>query len=169
MNAAAKPTITIPASTEHRPGLGDMSSIVCFKACVRGLEEALGTRAALVSLRAAGRSRGRGLVDELGLADSVNSPEEAAGPLAEALGPNGTRLCIVEGITKLDEDTYRVDLSETICSCLEEPGSTTELSYTFGAVQGALERLVGAKVRGKQTGSVLRGHEFDTVEFSVFR
>lgn len=161
--------LDIVVPSEHRATLGDMNSIVCFKACVRGLEEALGTRAALVSLRAAGRARGRALVDELGLAGSVEAVEDAAGPLRAALGPEGTRLCIVESIEKVDDETYRVHLSETICSCLEEQGSSTELSFTFGAVQGALERLLGEKVQGRQVGSVLRGQQHDTVELRIFR
>lgn len=152
----------------HRQSLGDLSSIVCFKACVRGLEEALGTRAALVSLRAAGRKRGRSLVRELGLDGTQTDPVAARGPLATALGPEGTRLCIVHDIRKIDDETYEVDLAETICSCLEEPGSPTELSYTFGALQGAFETLLSVKVRGKQVASVLRGGDFDTIRFSVF-
>jgi len=161
--------LQIPSPNTHRDSLGDMSSIVCFKACVRGLEEALGTRAALVSLRAAGRKRGRGLVKELGLAGTQTDPVEAAGPMRTALGPEGTRLCIVHDIRKIDDETYEVDLAETICSCLEPEGSPTELSYTFGALQGALETLLDVKVRGKQVASVLRGGDFDTIRFTVFR
>lgn len=161
--------LTIQSDNTNRPILGDNSSIICFKACVRGLEEALGTRAALVSLRAAGRKRGRGLVEELGLKGTVTEPSEATGALRAALGSEGTRLCIVESIEKTDEDEYLVRLSETICSCLEEPGSKTELSYTFGAVQGAVEHLIGEKVRGKQVESVLRGDNYDGIRFTIFR
>ena len=160
--------LQIPSPTEHRPNLGDMNSIVCFKACVRGLEEALGTRAAMVSLRTAGRARGRGLVEELGLKGSQTDPVDACGPLATALGPGGTRLCTVVAIRKIDDETYEVDTSETICSCMEEPGSKTELSFTFGALQGALESLLGVKLQGKQVASVLRGGEYDTVRFTIF-
>ncbi|MFK7931222.1 MAG: hypothetical protein AB8H79_23770 [Myxococcota bacterium] len=161
--------LTIESDNTHRPTLGDNSSIVCFKACVRGLEEALGTRAALVSLRAAGRKRGRSLVASLNLDGTVTSPEQAAAPLRTALGADGTRLCIVEDITKEGEDVYVVKLSETICSCLEEQGSKAELSYTFGAVQGAIESLIGEKVRGKQVESVLRGGQYDSLRFEIFR
>jgi len=161
--------LTIQSDNTHRATLGDNSSIICFKACVRGLEEALGTRAALVSLRAAGRKRGRSLVKELGLVGTVTSPDEATAPLRQALGPDGTRLCIVEDITTEEDGVYIVKLSETICSCLEEPGSKTELSYTFGAVQGAVEALTGEKVRGKQVESVLRGGQYDSVRFEVFK
>ena len=35
---------------------------------------------------------------------------------------------------------------------------------TLGAVHGAMETLVGKKLRAKQVGSVLRGQSHDTIE-----
>ena len=45
-----------------REKLGDFSSIVCFKAAITGMEEALGEKATAIALIAAGRSRGKNLV-----------------------------------------------------------------------------------------------------------
>lgn len=42
-----------------RRTLGDYMSTVCFKAAITGLEEALGEKAAAISLIAAGRKRGK--------------------------------------------------------------------------------------------------------------
>ena len=50
-----------------RPNLGDFSSIVCFKAAIVGMEDALGDKATAIALTTAGRSRGRQLATELGL------------------------------------------------------------------------------------------------------
>lgn len=151
-----------------RPGLGDFSSIVCFKACVKGVEKTLGRRAALVALRSAGRIRGKDLVASLGLVSSAATLDQAASSMREALGPNGTKLCIISDIRRVDEETYRVCLSETVCSAGEPEGSDTELSFTFGAIHGAMEALTGKRLRGKQVGSVLRGQDHDIIEFRIF-
>lgn len=147
-----------------REELSDFSSIVCFRAVVVGMEEALGKRAAMVCLRTAGRKRGRGLVQSLDLSACKPSPEEATEKLNAAIGPDGTRLCGVDKVEQ-DGDVYRVYLRETICSADEPQGSDRELSFTFGAVHGALEELYDIKLRGKQVGSVLRGQDHDIIEF----
>lgn len=161
MNAVSNPP-------ELRPGLGEFSSIVCFRACVKGVEHALGRRAAMVALRAAGRQRGKDLVASLELVGQGRDLDHAASLMRAALGPQGTKLCIVEGIRRVDDETYQVDLSETVCSAGEPQGADTELSFTFGAIHGALEALTGHRLRGKQVGSVLRGGDYDTLEFRVF-
>ncbi|MEZ4320317.1 MAG: hypothetical protein R3F61_22750 [Myxococcota bacterium] len=148
---------------DHRPTLGDFSSIVCFRAVVVGMEEALGKRAALVSLKAAGRLRGAQLVESLGL--TGKGPDDSvalAKALDDALGAQGTRLCYVPRVDR-DGENFTVYLKETICSADEPMGSDRELSFTFGALHGAIEALYGVKLRGKQTGSVLRGQDFDII------
>jgi len=145
-----------------RDELGDFSSIVCFRACVIGVEEALGKRAAMVALRAAGRKRGKDLVASLGLTDSA--PDDLAHALDTALGPDGTKLCRVDKIERLGESHFKVFLRETVCSAGEPQGSDRELSFTFGALHGAVEALYGLRLRGKQVGSVLRGQDHDIVE-----
>ncbi len=149
-------------STVLRPELGDFSSIVCFRAVVVGLEAALGEKAAMIALVSAGRDRGKQLVKELGLTSMPLS--EAAPALQAALGKHGTRLCIIDRIEETGEN-YKVYCRETICSAGEPQGSPRLLTYTQGAIQGALEALTGKRLRGKQVESVLRGSNHDVIDF----
>lgn len=147
-----------------RPELGDFSSIACFKALVTGTEEALGEKAAAIALIAAGRVRGKQLIDQLGMAGQLTNLEELTKVLQAALGAEGTRLCIVDKIID-DGNTIQVYCRETICSSDEAAGSSRKLTYTLGAIQGALERGISKRLRGKQTESVLRGGSHDVVSF----
>ncbi|HEY9701525.1 MAG TPA: hypothetical protein V6C58_03725 [Allocoleopsis sp.] len=152
----------------QRTELGLFSSVVCFKAVVVGIEDALGAKAAAIALIAAGRKRGRELAQGLGL---VNNGEDVAlsalgEKLNHVLGANGTRLCIVDKVEQVG-DVYQVYTRETICSYAEEEGSTRSCTYTMGALQGILEIFLGKKLKGTQTGSVLRGAEHDILEYSV--
>ncbi|MEZ4321775.1 MAG: hydrocarbon-binding protein [Myxococcota bacterium] len=152
------------ATQDVRPTLGDFNSIVCFRAVVAGMEEALGKRTAMVSLKAAGRIRGAQLVESLGLTGKGPADADAlARALDDALGTNGTRLCHVRKAER-EGEIFRIHLAETICSADEPQGSDRELSFTFGALHGAIEALYGVKLRGKQVGSVLRGAEHDIME-----
>jgi hypothetical protein len=146
-----------------RPELGAFSSIVCFKALANGLQEALGEKAALIATIAAGRARGKSLVGELGLTGSNPDLAKATALMSQALGQDGTRLCIIEKIEAV-EHGYRVYCRETICSAGEPQGSPRTLSFTMGAVQGALEAMMGKRFRGTQVESVLRGSNYDVVE-----
>jgi hypothetical protein len=148
-----------------RADLGDFNSILCFKALVVGIEESLGDRAATVALKAAGRKRGHQLVKSLDV--TGKGPEqgaEAAKMLDAAIGKEGTRLCRVDNIER-EGTTFRVHLSETVCSAGEPQGSPRQLTFTAGAVHGALEALYGQKLSGAQVGSVLRGQTHDILEF----
>ena len=145
--------------------LGDYSSIVCFKALVVGVEDTLGVQAAGVALKAAGRKRGKELAESLGFGTSALSVDQAAAARASALGLEGTRLCCVDKIEH-DGDVYRVHLSDTVCSAGEPEGSKRELSFTLGAVHGAMETLVAKKLRAKQVASVLTGGSHDTIELA---
>lgn len=155
---------TLAVGSYVRPELGEFSSIICFKAVVVGIENALGAKAALIALLSAGRDRGKELVQSLGLQNC--SVAEALPLLQKALGKDGTRLCAIDRITE-EGETFKVYCRETICSSGEEQGSNRELSYTMGAIQGALEQLTGKRLRGKQVGSVLRGGTHDVIEFQV--
>ncbi|MBE7382154.1 MAG: hypothetical protein F6J95_012155 [Leptolyngbya sp. SIO1E4] len=159
-------TVSISVDNKLRPELCDFSSIVCFKAIVTGIEEALGEKAALIALISAGRQRGKQLADSLGLVDGNYSLEEATQLMQKVLGKNGTRLCLIDSIEKL-ENGFRVACRETICSAGEAPGSPVNLSYTLGAIQGALETMFGVRLRGKQVESVLRGGNQDVIEFNT--
>jgi len=132
------------------------------------MEEALGNMAAAISLKAAGRQRGAAVANALGFGTTDTSLTEAQVALDKAIGLEGTRLCAVDKIEQVsgpDGDIIRVHLRETICSAGEPQGSTRELTFTLGAVHGALEVLLRRKLRGKQTGSVLRGQTHDIIDF----
>lgn len=152
-------------SNSLRPTLGDFSSIVCFKSVVIGMEAALGEKTAAVGLIAAGRKRGQAVAEGLGLAGAgLADPDSVAKALNAAIGKDGTRLCQVDSV-EVDGDTIRINLSETVCSAGEPQGSARNLTFTLGAVQGALEAVTGRKLKGTQTASVLRGGAYDTVDF----
>ncbi|MEM6752574.1 MAG: hydrocarbon-binding protein [Cyanobacteria bacterium P01_C01_bin.38] len=149
-----------------RQTLGDFSSIICFKAAILGIEDALGEKAAAIALTAAGRQRGKNLSKELGL-ETSNSLEEVSAKIKSALGEKGTKLCIVENIVQ-EENLIKVYTSETVCSAGEKEGSNRKCTYTLGAVWGALEQALGKRFQGKHTESVLRGGKNDVFEFVEF-
>ncbi|PSF37286.1 hypothetical protein C7H19_11250 [Aphanothece hegewaldii CCALA 016] len=151
-----------------RPDLGDFSSIVCTKAIVVGLEDALGEKAAMIALVAAGRKRGKQLIESLGLENAASqmTMEEIKVKINDAIGKEGTRLCIIDKILQVG-DVYQVYTKETICSAGEPQGSPRNCTYTLGAIQGVLESFLGKRLRGKQTDSVLRGGTHDVLEFTV--
>lgn len=148
-----------------RPTLGDFSSIICFKAAIVGLEDALGEKAAAIALTAAGRNRGKLLAQETGLVGSSLSLDDIAHKIGLALGNEGTRLCIVNSIVSTG-DRVKVYTSETLCSAGEPQGSERKCTYTLGAIWGALEQILGKRLRGKHTESVLRGSDYDVFEFT---
>ncbi len=150
-----------------RSTLGNFSSIVCFKAAIVGMEDALGEKATAIALIAAGRQRGKSLAKELGL-EGLASLEDVATKLSFALGEEGTKLCIVESISE-EGGVIKVYTSETLCSAGEEEGSPRKCTYTMGAVWGALEQTLGKRFQGKHTESVLRGGKNDVFEFVEFK
>jgi predicted hydrocarbon binding protein len=148
-----------------REKLGDFSSIICMKAMIAGMENALGEKTTAIAVTTAGRSRGKALIDELGLTGASLSLDEVASKLNHAFGENGTRLCIIEKIERVG-DAIEVYVSETLCSAGESPGSERQCTYTLGAVWGALEQIFGKRLRGQHTESVLRGGKYDVFEFT---
>ncbi len=159
-------TSTIGVSNQFRTELGDFSSIICFKAVVVGAEEALGEKAAAIALIAAGRQRGKQLAQQLGLVGKGLMVAELVPVLQQALGKEGTRLCLIDKILET-ADSIQVFCQETICSAGEPQGSPRQLTFTLGAIQGVLEQVIGKRLRGKQTESVLRGSNFDVIQFEV--
>ena len=153
-------------TNQLRPELGDFSSIVCFRAVVTGIEEALGEKAALISLIAAGRVRGKQVAQEMHI-EPGQPVEQIALAMQKALGSEGTRLCLVDKI-EMAGDAYRVFCRETIGSAGEPQGSARTLSYTLGALQGVMEVATGKRLRGKQIESVLRGSSHDVAEFNEY-
>lgn len=153
----------------ERKELGNFSSVVCLKAIVVGIEEALGEKAAAIALMSAGRQRGKKLAEDLDLANKNTemSLEAVASKAGKALGKDGTHLCIIAKIEQ-DGDTYKVYTRETVCSVGEEEGSPRQCTFTLGAIQGFLEVFLGKRLRGKQTQSVLRGDDYDVLEYTLF-
>jgi predicted hydrocarbon binding protein len=151
-------------STQLRPELGEFNSIVCFKAVITGMEDSLGEKATAIALIAAGRARGKKLVQELGLDNSQISLDEAASKLSHALGKDGTRLCKIDKIIE-QGDVIQVYTSETVCSAGEPQGSSRSCTFTLGAVWGAVEQVTGKRLQGKHIESVLRGSSHDIFEF----
>lgn len=153
--------------TTLRPTLGDFNSIVCTKAIVTGVEEALGEKAAMIAMIAAGRTRGKKLAQELGLNNQPSlSLDELAKIMDKALGLEGTRLCIVDKIAGTEGD-YQVYLREAVCTAGETEGSDRECSYTLGAVQGAMEAILNLRLRGKHVEFVKKGASHDVLQFST--
>ncbi|AFZ24066.1 hypothetical protein Cylst_1807 [Cylindrospermum stagnale PCC 7417] len=148
-----------------RKELGDFNSIACFKAVIVGIEDALGEKATAIALISAGRARGKKLAQELGFVGGLTSLEEAAEKLKLALGKEGTRLCIVEKIIS-EGESIKVYTSETVCSAGEQPGSNRKCTFTMGAVWGAIEQLIGKRLKGVHIESVLRGGTHDVFEFT---
>lgn len=155
------------SQNSSRQELGEYSSIVCFKAVVVGVEEALGEKAAAIALISAGRQRGKKLAEDLGLANKGEqmSLPEVTGKVQYALGQEGTRLCIVDKIIQ-EGEVYKVYTRETVCSTGEEEGSPRTCTFTLGAIQGFLEAFLGKRLRGQHTDSVLRGGSYDVLEYT---
>ena len=148
-----------------RAELGEFSSIVCFKAAITGMEEALGEKATAIALIAAGRSRGKNLAKELGLTGASIKWAVIADKMDFALGVNGTRLCKIQNIVE-ESDVIKVSTLETLASANEPEGSPRKCTYTLGAVWGALEEITGKRLIGTHTESVLRGGSSDVFEFA---
>ncbi len=149
-----------------RPTLGQFSSIVCFKAVITGMEEALGEKATAIALISAGRERGKNVAKSLGLSGSTADLSVIAARLNEAVGANGTHLTAVDKIVQ-EGDVFKVYCSETVCSAGEPQGSDRKCTFTMGAVWGAMSEVTGKKLRGVHTESVLRGGTHDVFEFTV--
>ncbi len=156
------------AQNALRQELGDFSSVVCLKAIVVGVEEALGVKTAAIAFISAGRQRGKQLAEDLGLAGKGGEMtlEAVTEKARAALGKDGTRLCLVDKITQ-EGDVYKVYTNETVCSAGEPEGSSRQCTFTLGAIQGFLEAFLGKRLRGQQTESVLRGGSHDVLEYTV--
>ena len=157
---------TAPLDKDLRPELGDFVSLIGFRALLDGLQEALEEKAALITAISAGRARGRELAESLGLAGIEPELDRATLLMQQALGINGTKLCLIDKIEAVDNG-YRVYCREAACSAGEAQGSSRKLSFVLGAIQGALESMMNKRLRGKQIESVLRGGTHDVVEFEV--
>jgi predicted hydrocarbon binding protein len=158
----------VQKQTLLRPELGDFSSIVFLKDIIIGIEDAIGDKTAAIAMISTGRKQGKALAQERNLANKATavSLEEVREILNQILGKDGTRLCIVDKIEQSGE-VYKVYSKETFCSAGEPDGSSRKCTYTLGAIQGFLEVVLGKRLQGKQTDSILRGGSHDLLEYSV--
>jgi predicted hydrocarbon binding protein len=151
-----------------RHELGDFGSIIFLKSIISGMEEAIGQKTAAIAMLSAGRQQGKSSVQELSLVNkgASLSLEEIREKANLILGKEGTRLCIID---KLEQDggVYRVYAKETFCSSGEPLGSSRQCTYTLGVIQGFLEAILGKRLKGQQTASVLNGSTHDIMEYTV--
>lgn len=152
-------------NSEKRETLGDYSSIVCLKAIITGMEDALGDKTTAIALIAAGRLRGKQIADQLKLTEAGEDLDHITQLVATALGKDGTRLLILDKIEQTDT-SYRAYTKETVCSAGEPKGSERICTFSLGAVQGVLEAVTGKRYRGQQIESVLRGGSHDVFEYT---
>jgi predicted hydrocarbon binding protein len=132
--------------TSTRPTLGDFMSVTCFHFLRMGAEDIAGR----VPIVAAGRERGAHVAEELGLINSSQNPNFIRENLYAALGPAGTRLCLVQAVTAKPNGGYEVRISEGACTAgvhADEP----HCAYTMGVFVGAIGAITGQRMRGTET------------------
>ena len=147
-----------------RDKLGQLNSIDAFRAVVEGMSDALGEKATGVALISAGRMRGKKLADELGLKGSTQSLEDATKQVAQVLGAEGSRLCIIDKI-EFEGDLVKVYTSETLCAVGGNGDTPPKCTFTLGIVWGVLSELLQKKLKGTHTESILHGGAYDVFEF----
>jgi hypothetical protein len=129
-----------------RPTLGPFMSLICFQYLRVGTEE-VAERAPVV---ASGRQRGYDLVEGLGLLGSTTDNEAIRVQLNEALGVNGTRLCLVNSIQPKPGGGYEVRISEGACTA-NQVSSQPHCAFTMGVFIGAIHALTGSRMNGVET------------------
>jgi hypothetical protein len=150
---------------ETRSELGEMMSLICFKAAIVGVEDTLGEDGAAVVFIRAGKVRGAAVARQTGLAGTQPSLEALVKTLDGVFGKTGTQLCRIVGASASGEQII-IDAAETVCSANEPAGSSRKCTYTLGAVWGALEAVMGRTYLGAHTESVLQGATHDRFVFS---
>jgi hypothetical protein len=123
----------------NRPTLGPFMSVVCFRYLHDDAEELAG-QALIID---AGRQRGRDLIEGMQLECSNQCAEEIQNELHKALGPDGTRLCLIESVVAKDNGGYEVRSFE--CASPK---------YTLGVLIGAISSI---------TGKTMLGHEMEVI------
>ncbi|MEM9215132.1 MAG: hydrocarbon-binding protein [Cyanobacteria bacterium P01_F01_bin.150] len=158
---------SVQSQSTLRPKLNDFSSIICMQAMIHGMEDALGEKATTIALTTAGRQRGRDLVKSLGLSNKNDiSLDVISTQFRQALGENGTRLCLVHKVLK-EGDVIKVLVTEDVCTAGQNQGSDRKCSYTLGAIWGAMEEITGQRFRGKHTDSILKGSPYNVFELET--
>lgn len=133
-------------ATSLRPTLGDFMNLTCFQYLRMGTEE-VADRAPIV---AAGRQRGYDLIEQLGLLGSSHDSSVIAAKLNAALGAEGTRLCLVDGVGAKPNGGYEVTIRESACIA-GQTSSEPLCAFTLGVFVGAIQGLTGERMRGVET------------------
>jgi len=134
------------AVSPDRPTLGSFMSMVCFQHLRLTAEDVAG-RAPVVS---AGRQRGYDLIKDLGLVGHSVDATVIMDTLAAALGPEGTRLCLVQRITAKPNGGYEVAITEGACTAGQHAREPV-CAFTLGVFIGALHAISGVRMQGHET------------------
>jgi predicted hydrocarbon binding protein len=130
-----------------RPTLGGFMSLTCFHYLRHGAEDAAG-RALIVT---AGRERGLSVVEAAGLMGKVQDAEAMRQHLAQALGADGTRLCLVESVEAKATGGYEVRIREGACTAGVTDATEPYCAFTLGVFVGAISGFTGQRMIGKET------------------
>lgn len=128
-----------------RPALGSTMSLTCFHYLRHGAEDAAG-RALIIS---AGRRRGHDLAESLGLLGTSHDAALIQQKLADALGAEGTRLCLVQSVRATGAGGFEVRIAEGACTA----GVTAQEPYcafTLGVFVGAISAIAGQRMVGRE-------------------
>jgi len=130
----------------QRPTLGPMVSATCLQQMRVYTEDLVGRGPVL----GAGRMRGQGVIADLGLQGSRLDDDKLFRLFVDAFGIEGTRLCLVTGVTSDDSGTYVVQLVEGACTHQVE-ATEPICAYTLGVFVGALQAVTGIVMQGTET------------------
>jgi predicted hydrocarbon binding protein len=144
-----------------RAVLGQYMSAECFRYLRQYAEETAG-RGLIVQ---AGKQRGYSLADNL---KGLNPDDTASitATLNKLLGIDGTRLCLVEEVSKT-ENGYRVRISESACSTGLKT-SEPNCAYTMGVFVGAIEVITKQRFSPTETECVACGADHCIYELEQF-
>lgn len=146
-------------SAAIRKELGPYMSAECFRYLRLGAEDTAG-RALIVS---AGKLRGLSLEDMLKSVPRDDASITAA--MNKVLGKEGTRLCIVDAISKT-ANGYQVRVSESACSSGLQTASPN-CAFTLGVFIGAMEVISKQRFIAHETECVATGHDQCVYELEV--
>jgi predicted hydrocarbon binding protein len=132
-------------TTIDRPTLGGFMSLTCFQYLRVGTEE-VADRAPIV---ASGRKRGYELAASVDAPGSIQNPAEIHRILADALGADGTRLCLVNSVTQVNPGRYEVRITEGACTAGQSANEPV-CAFTLGVFIGALSAFTGTPMRGRE-------------------
>lgn len=134
-----------------RQKLGSYMSIECFRYLRFGAEDTAG-RALIVS---SGKLRGHSLKDIL---KGVSADDEAKVQqlLAQTLGAEGTRLCLVEKVSRT-ANGFDVVVDESAC-CSGTTAEESVCAYSLGVFIGAFESITGKRLMGTEVECQATGH-----------